>query len=219
MLLLRLVSCLHNRRPLFEIALFSSPHTENLNELIFFFIILSSMTAALFASVLYMGIIISNLPLRLLPVLNCSTILAASLKVRSMLGHHRQDHGRFDHPRDRPPTIGKKLQERIGFPLFNLVRPILRQAFLRLSLTEAFWRRPQFCQQIRDGEGFKIVLHIGLLFGSLRLAGTGFHLSCTASRSLSQVASVLAVSISSCAFIWCCSTSSCGFPVYSGHAC
>ena len=50
-------------------------------ELIFIFI-LSAMPAALFVSVYLWGLIFPNLPLRLLPVLNCSTVLAASLLVQ-----------------------------------------------------------------------------------------------------------------------------------------
>ena len=35
-------------------------------------------------------------------------------KVRPMPGHRRQDHGRFNHPRDGTPEITEELQERIG---------------------------------------------------------------------------------------------------------
>ena len=100
-------------------------------------------------------------------------------KVRPMPGYRRKDHGHFDHPRDGTPKIGEEFQERIGFLFFNLVRPILGQPFLRLGLTEAVRRRPQFFLQFRHGKGFQIVLRIGLRsrlrFGSLGLVGIGFH--------------------------------------------
>jgi hypothetical protein len=100
-------------------------------------------------------------------------------KVRPMPSYRRKDHGRFDHPRDGTPKIGEEFQERIRFLLFNIVRSILGQPFLRLGLTEAVRRLAQFFLQFRQGQGFQIVLRIGLRsqlrFWSLGLVGIGFH--------------------------------------------
>ena len=67
----------------------------------------------------------------------------------------RQNHGRFDHPGNRAPKIGKELQERIGFLFFDLVRPILGQTFLRLGLGEAIRRRSSFFSTLTRGKDFK----------------------------------------------------------------
>ena len=48
----------------------------------------------------------------------------------------KQD-GRFQHPGDRPPKLLQKRKQRMVAPLRNLVRPILLQATLRLSLGQA----------------------------------------------------------------------------------
>ena len=98
-------------------------------------------------------------------------------KIRPVPDHARQNHRRFDHPRDGTPKIGEEFQERIGFLFFNLVRPILGQPFLRLGLTEAVRRRPQFLLHFRHGKGFQIVLGLGLpgSIRSLGLVGIGFH--------------------------------------------
>ena len=83
-------------------------------------------------------------------------------KIRPVPDHARQNHRHFDHPRDGTPKIGQEFEERIGLFFFNLVRPVLGQPFLRLSLTEAIRRRPQLCLQFRHGKGFQIVLGLGL---------------------------------------------------------
>ncbi len=75
-------------------------------------------------------------------------------KVRPMPGYCRKDHGRFDHPRDRSPKIGKEFEERIRPFFFDLVRTILGQPFLSLSLTKAVRRRLQFILHFRHGKGF-----------------------------------------------------------------
>ena len=81
-------------------------------------------------------------------------------KVRPMPVDRREDHGRFDHPRDRPPEIAEEFQERIGLLFFDLVRPVVGQPFLRLGLTEAVRRRSQLFLQFRQGQGFQIVLRV-----------------------------------------------------------
>ena len=100
-------------------------------------------------------------------------------KVRPMPSYRRQNHRRFDHPRDRTPKIAEEFQELIGLLFFNLVRPILGQPFLRLGLRETIRRRSQFFLHLRQRQGFQIVLRVGfrsrLRFGSLRLGGIGFH--------------------------------------------
>ena len=58
-------------------------------------------------------------------------------KIRPMPDYRRQDHRRFDHPRDRAPEIGEELQKRIGLLLLDLVGPVLDQPLLRLGLGEA----------------------------------------------------------------------------------
>ena len=93
-------------------------------------------------------------------------------KVRPMPGNRRKDHGRFDHPWDGTPEIAEEFQERTGFLFFNLVRPVLDQPLFRLGLTEAIRRRPQFFLHFRQGQGFQIVLRIGLRCGRI---GIGFH--------------------------------------------
>ena len=98
---------------------------------------------------------------------NPTTALAASKKqnnekIRPVPDHSRKDHRHLDHPRDRTPKIGEKFQEQIGFLFFDLVRPILGQPFLRLGLTEAVRRRPQFFLHFRQGNGLQIVLRFGL---------------------------------------------------------
>ena len=115
---------------------------------------------------------------------NPTTALARSRtrmmpEVRPMPGYRRKDDRCFDHPRDGTPEIGKKLQERIGLLLFNLVRPVLGQPFLRLGLAESVRRRPQPGLQFRHGKGLRIVLRISLRYrGRSRspgLVGTGVH--------------------------------------------
>ena len=100
-------------------------------------------------------------------------------KIRPVPDHARQNHRHFDHPRDGTPEIGEEFQQRIGLLFFNLVGPILGQPFLRLGLTEAVRRRPQFFLHFRQGQGFQIVLRIRLRsrsrFGGLGLIGIGFH--------------------------------------------
>ncbi len=79
----------------------------------------------------------------------------------------RQNHRHFNHPRDGAPEVGEEFQDRIGLLFFDLVRPILGQPLQRLGLSEAVRRRPQFLLHFRHGQGFQIVLRIGLRFGSL----------------------------------------------------
>ena len=82
-------------------------------------------------------------------------------KIEPVSDRCRKDHGRFDHPRDGTPKIAEEFQELIGLLLRNFVRTILSQPLLRLGLTEAVWRRPQFFLHLRHGQGFQIVLRIG----------------------------------------------------------
>ena len=76
-------------------------------------------------------------------------------KIRPMPDDRRQNHRHFDHPRDGTPKIGEEFQEAIGFLFFNLVRPILGQPFLRLGLSEAIRRRPNFFSTSGRGRDFK----------------------------------------------------------------
>ena len=61
-------------------------------------------------------------------------------KIQPVPNNTRQNHRRFNHPRDGTPEIGKEFQERIGFLFFNLVRTILGKPLLRLGLAEAVRR-------------------------------------------------------------------------------
>jgi hypothetical protein len=70
-------------------------------------------------------------------------------EVRPMPRRRRQDHRRFDHPGDRTPEIGEEFQDLVGLLLRDLVRPILGQPLLRLGLSEAIRRRPQFFLDFR----------------------------------------------------------------------
>ncbi len=58
-------------------------------------------------------------------------------KIRPMPGRRRQDHRRFDHPRDRTPEVGEEFQDRVGLLLLDLIRPILGEPLLRLGLGQA----------------------------------------------------------------------------------
>ena len=83
-------------------------------------------------------------------------------KVRPMLGRRRQDHRRFDHPGDWTPEIGQELQDLVGLLLRDLIRPILSEPLLRLSLSQAIWRRTQFFLDLRERQGLQIVFGIRL---------------------------------------------------------
>ena len=111
-------------------------------------------------------------------------------EIQPVPDHARQNHRRFDHPRDGTPEIAEELEEYVGFLFRDLVRPVLHQPFLRLGLTQAFRRRSQLFLHFRHWQGFQIVLGIGLgprlrfgtlglrsrlRFGSLRLIDIGFH--------------------------------------------
>ncbi len=61
-------------------------------------------------------------------------------KIQPVPDQPRQNHRRFNHPRDRTPEISKEFQERIGFLFFNLISAVLSKTFLRLGLTEALRR-------------------------------------------------------------------------------
>ena len=61
-------------------------------------------------------------------------------KIQPVPDKPRQNHRRFNHPRDGTPEISKEFQERIGFLFFNLIRAVLSKTFLRLGLTEAVRR-------------------------------------------------------------------------------
>ena len=63
-------------------------------------------------------------------------------EIRPVPDRTRQNHRYFDHPWDGTPKIAEEFQERVGFPFFDLVRPILGQPFLRLGLSEPVRRRP-----------------------------------------------------------------------------
>ena len=114
-------------------------------------------------------------------------------KIRPVPDHARQNHRPFDHPRDGAPKIAEEFQERIGLLFFNLVGPILGQPLLRLGLTESLRGGPQFFFHLRHGQGFQIVLRLGLGIGlrsrlgfrglglrfwSLGLVGICFHNVC-----------------------------------------
>ena len=79
-------------------------------------------------------------------------------KVRPMPRRRRQDHRRFDHPGDRTPEIGQELEDLVGLLLRDLVRPILRQPFLRLGFGQAVGRRTQLFLDLRQRQGLQIVL-------------------------------------------------------------
>ena len=83
-------------------------------------------------------------------------------EVRPMPVYRRKDHGGFDHPRDGPPEISEEFQQRIGLLFLYHVRPILAQPLCRLGLGEAVRRRAQFLLHFRQGQGFQVVLRIGL---------------------------------------------------------
>ena len=81
-------------------------------------------------------------------------------KVRPVPGRRRQDHRRFDHPRDWTPEIGEELQKLAGLLLLDFVWPILSEPLLRLRLGQAIRRRPQFFLDLRERQGLQIVLRI-----------------------------------------------------------
>ena len=83
-------------------------------------------------------------------------------KILPVPDHARQNDRNLDHPRDGAPKIGEEFEERIGLLFFNLVGPVLGQPFLRLGLTEALRRRPKFLLHLRHGQGFQIVVSVGL---------------------------------------------------------
>ena len=95
-------------------------------------------------------------------------------EVRPMPGDRRQDHRRFDHPRDRAPEIAEEFQQLVGLLFLDLVGPVLGQPFLRLGLAEAVRRRPQFLLDLRQRQSFQIVLRIG--FRARLRRGFGFSL-------------------------------------------
>nr|WP_241499234.1 hypothetical protein [Chromobacterium sphagni] len=102
-------------------------------------------------------------------------------EVRPMPGESRQDHRRFNHPRDGSPEITEEFQERIDLLFPDLVRPVLGQPFLRLGLAEPIRRRSQCLLHLRQGEGFPGILRTkrrwlpGPGCKRLGLPGIGFH--------------------------------------------
>ena len=61
-------------------------------------------------------------------------------EIRPVPGDRRKNHGRFDHPRDGPPEMGKEFQELVGLLRLDLVRTVLRQPLFRLGLRQAVRR-------------------------------------------------------------------------------
>ncbi len=75
-----------------------------------------------------------------------------------------EDHGSFNHPRNRAPEVGEELQVFVGLLFLDLVRPILRLALRSLGLCEPVSRCAKLFHQLRHGEslqGILVVLGLG----------------------------------------------------------
>jgi hypothetical protein len=112
-------------------------------------------------------------------------------EVRPVPNDGRQHDGHFDHPRDRPPEIFEKFQQRVGFFLFDLIGPVLGEALCRLLLSQPVSRGVQAFLDFGQGQGLEIILCLGRRRrfcirwrgrGSVRCCHGGAFLFCAAYR-------------------------------------